>query len=86
MKNQKITKMPYQKQFDAMCARLSKTEFDDIVDEINRLVDDSGGEIATAGWLPGNDWRGTPFQAIYVKAAQKNYGTGRKKYNNKGHY
>ena len=29
-----------------------------------------GTEIQTAGWMPGKDWTGTPFQPIYEKAAR----------------
>ena len=37
------------------------------------LIDESGAEIATAGWLPGSDWTATPFQPIYEKAAREDY-------------
>ena len=36
-----------------------------MVARIDELIDDAGAEIATAGWLPGSDWTGTPFQPIY---------------------
>ncbi|NTW54904.1 MAG: hypothetical protein HGB15_09155 [Chlorobaculum sp.] len=29
-----------------------------------------GDKITTAGWIPGSDWRGTPFQVIYEKSCQ----------------
>jgi hypothetical protein len=29
--------------------------------------------IATAGWLPGSDWTGTPFEPIYTKAARGDF-------------
>jgi hypothetical protein len=41
-----------------------------MVDRINDLIDGAGGEIATAGWLPGSDWTGTPFWPIYERAAR----------------
>ena len=44
-----------------------------MVDRINALIDESGGEIATAGWLPGTDWTGTPFEPIYSKAARRDF-------------
>jgi hypothetical protein len=40
--------------------------------EIDARIDAAGGEIATAGWLPGADWRGTPFWPIFTKAARRN--------------
>jgi hypothetical protein len=54
-------------------ARLSRTEFDTMVARINELIDESGAEIATAGWLPGSDWTGTVFQPIYEKAARNDF-------------
>ena len=65
--------MAREKDFDAIRSRLDPTEFDAMVDRINELIDDAGGEIATAGWLPGSDWNGTPFQPIYDKAARHDY-------------
>lgn len=73
MTKKKICNVPFQKQFDTMRSRLSASEFQTIVDRINELIDDAGGEIATAGWLPGSDWTNTPFQPIYTKAARRNY-------------
>lgn len=36
--------------------------------KLDELID--GTEIQTAGWIPGKDWSGTPFQPIYEKAAR----------------
>ena len=30
---------------------------------LNAMIE--GAEIHTAGWMPGADWTGTPYQAIY---------------------
>ena len=68
----KITKVPHCDTFSLIQKRLSVSDFDNIVNEINRLIDEAGGEIATAGWLPGSDWSDTPFQCIYDTAARKN--------------
>jgi len=73
MTRKKITKIPFERDFNLLRSRLSEDEFDAIVDGINELIEKAGAEIATAGWLPGSDWSGTPFQAIYTKAALKNY-------------
>jgi hypothetical protein len=40
---------------------------------INGLIDGAGGEIATAGWLPGREWGGSPLQPIHDKAAAGNH-------------
>ena len=61
--------VPYRAQFDTLKSRLSSAEFDAMLEHINELIDASGAEIATASWLPGGDWTGTPFEPIYRKAA-----------------
>ena len=66
-------RVPFQPQFEALRKRLSATEFDAIVARIDELIDESGAEIATAGWLPGSDWTGTVFQPIYEKAARGDF-------------
>ena len=67
-----ITRMPYRNVFDLIRERLSLSEFEGVVGEINERIDNAGGEIATAGWLPGSDWSHTPFQCIYDTAARRN--------------
>jgi len=73
----KITKVPYSSQFKAVKAKLSDGEFEAIIHGINELIDESiaktGQEITTAGWLPGSDWKGTPFSPIYWKGTNQNY-------------
>src|SRR3990172_11210331 len=68
-----IDRVPFQRDFDTLRRRLSDEEFDAMVAGVNELIDASGGEVATAGWLPGGDWRGTPFQPIYSKAAREDF-------------
>jgi hypothetical protein len=68
-----ITRIPYQASFGALRDRLSDEEFSAMVDRINELIDEAGGEIATAGWLPGSDWAGTVFAPIYTKAARGDF-------------
>lgn len=65
--------VPYAPQFEALRRRLTTPEFDAMVARINELIDESGAEIATAGWLPGSDWTGTPFEPIYTKAARGDF-------------
>ena len=65
--------MPYQLFFNMVRARLTEAEFNGIIDEINRRIDAAGGQIATAGWIPGGDWSGTPFECIYSKGCHQNY-------------
>lgn len=65
--------IPGRGDFDRLRGRLTADEFDGMVARINELIDEAGAEIATAGWLPGSDWTGTPFQPIYEKAAREDY-------------
>ena len=69
-----IDAVPFRSDFDVVRARFSEPEFDAMVARINELIDDAGSEIATAGWLPGSDWTGTPFEPIYTKAAREDFG------------
>lgn len=68
-----IYRLPHRHEFDTLRRRLSEAEFDAMVTRINELIDESGSEIATAGWLPGSDWTGTPFEPIYTKAAREDF-------------
>lgn len=68
-----IEQVPFKRDFDVLRRRLSAAEFDAMVRRINELIDESGGEIATAGWLPGSDWTGTPFESIYTIAAREDF-------------
>ena len=67
-----ITHVPHRETFDLLKARLRDAEFGDVVAQINELIENAGGEIVTAGWLPGSEWRDTPFWPIYETAARKN--------------
>jgi hypothetical protein len=68
-----ITRIPYQSDFETLRRRLTDAEFDAMVARIDVLIDEGGAEIATAGWLPGSDWTGTPFEPIYTKAARQDF-------------
>jgi hypothetical protein len=71
--NKEIQHVPYAGRFETLRKRLSQAEFDAIVERINELIDQSGGKVATAGWLPGKDWTGTPFEPIFTIAARRDY-------------
>ncbi len=68
-----IERIPYRHDFDVLRSRLSPAAFDDMVTRINELIDESGAEIKTAGWLPGSDWTGTPFEPIYTQAVRSDF-------------
>ncbi len=68
-----MTKVPYERGFNTLRNRLSIAEFEAMVGRVNELIDASGAEIVTAGWLPGSNWAGTVFEPIYTKAARQDY-------------
>ncbi len=68
-----IEEVPFRRDFEVLRNRLSGADFEAMVTRINDLIDASGAEIATAGWLPGSDWTGTPFEPIYTIAARQDY-------------
>ena len=65
-KNKGINNIPHKKEYDIWISRMSKDEIRNIKAEILKRI--KGDEIATAGWIPGSHWRGTPFLPIYEKA------------------
>ncbi len=50
--------------------RLSIAELDGVRNALDARI--QGSRIETAAWIPGSDWRGTPYQAIYAVAARQN--------------
>ena len=69
MKNQLITRIPHKSYYDTWISRMSEEELQDIREEILRRI--QGDEVATAGWIPGADWNGTPFFKIFDKACNR---------------
>lgn len=61
-----VTKDPHKDNFKTWRDRLSDTEFNAIVNQLNSLIDKD--EIHTSSWMPGNDWTGTVYEPIYTKA------------------
>ena len=60
-----ITKIPHRASFDAWKKQISKEEYQAIIDELNRRIDENP-EVHTAGWIPGHNWDGTVFYPIYL--------------------
>jgi hypothetical protein len=65
-----VTTQPYAEEFRIWKNRLSASEFDAIINELNSMIDKD--EIHTAGWMPGNNWSGTVFEPIYTKVCGMN--------------
>ncbi len=70
MTGKPITSVPYASEYKRLLAQLSPQEISEIKTELNNRIDSD--EIHTAGWMPGADWSGTPFQVIFEKAAKHN--------------
>jgi hypothetical protein len=67
-----VERIPRRKDFELIESRLSPSEFNSIVESLDHQIE--GKEIHTAGWMPGNDWTGTPYQVLHEKAAHFDQG------------
>jgi hypothetical protein len=63
-----ITHIPHEKDYLRWRARLTNDEYAGIEAELLERVGSS--DIVTSSWIPGNDWAGTPFEPIYIKACE----------------
>jgi hypothetical protein len=63
-----INDIPHEKDFHRWKSRLSQSEYDAIIAELNNRID--GGEIHTSSWIPGSDWSDTVYDPIYRKACE----------------
>ncbi|KAA3618536.1 MAG: hypothetical protein D8M58_21370 [Calditrichaeota bacterium] len=61
-----INYIPHAEEYDVWRKRLSDSEYEAIVDELNNRINST--EIQTSSWIPGSDWTGTVFEPIYTKA------------------
>lgn len=68
--NSFVDEIPHRPEFDLWRSRLSREQYAAICQELNRQIDN--GEIHTSSWMPGPDWRDTPFQPIYDVACEGN--------------
>lgn len=59
----KVTKMPHQSDFNRWRKNISDDNYAKVEEAINELVD--ANDINTAGWMPGSDWTGTPYDPLY---------------------
>ncbi|WP_043156630.1 hypothetical protein [Sphingomonas sp. STIS6.2] len=53
-----------------LCSRLSSVELAEIRNALDVRIE--GSRIETASWIPGADWRDTPYQSIYENGARMN--------------
>ena len=61
----------HKKFFDASKSWLSDDEYQAMIDELNRIVQnniDNNSDIVVSSFIPGSDWSGTVWDPIYTKA------------------
>lgn len=63
-----IKRVPHAGQYRLWMSRLTMAEISVAKAAINVKID--GDEIHTAGWMPGNNWTGTPFEPLHAKATR----------------
>ena len=61
-----VDTIPHCGNFELRRSRLTSEQFDAICNELRGMID--GNEVHTAGWIPGNNWVGTPWEPIYTDA------------------
>jgi hypothetical protein len=66
---ERVYAIPFLDEYNIWRGRLSDSEYDAIIRTLNNRID--GSEIETAGWIPGNDWSGTVYEPIYLKACNE---------------
>lgn len=64
-----VKKIPYANDYRQLLSRISADELSSIKTALNEKIE--GTTINTAGWMPGNNWEGTPYQVIYEKGARR---------------
>lgn len=67
---QRITKIPHIGDWTLWRSRLSDAQWNAVRDELNARITTT--DVHTAGWMPGADWTGTPFQVLYDVACRGN--------------
>jgi hypothetical protein len=71
-----LERIPHPEVWHAISERLSTVQIQEVFDEIEKRLKDK--EVNVAGWIPGADWTGTPFEPIYSTAARSDYETAAK--------
>ncbi len=66
----------YKKFFDVSKSWLSDNEYQAMIDELNRIVQnsiDDNSDIVVSSFIPGSDWSGTVWDPIYTKACASDF-------------
>lgn len=73
-----VTNMPHRETFDRWRSNLSDADHQRVIEAIHNIMDNTphGEHIITSSYIPGRDWRGTPFDPIY-QACNQNWEAAR---------
>ena len=63
-----ITHTPHEKEYNRWRARLTDEEYAAIETELLARI--GTNQVMTSSWVPGSDWKDTPFEPIYTKACE----------------
>jgi len=66
----------HKKFFDASKQWLSDAEYQAMIDELNRIIQnsiDDNSDIVVSSFIPGSDWSGTVWDPIYTKACGSDF-------------
>lgn len=70
-----VKSIPYEKEFKVWRGRLSDTDYQRVEQAISDAIGDN--EVSTAGWIPGHDWTGTPYEPLYDACGRNSDQAGR---------
>ena len=69
--------LPYRDRYDRQIALLTDKQYKDIIkaidEKLEETVDKDGHRISVAGWIPGADWEGTPYEKIYTRVCNADF-------------
>lgn len=71
IENNIVNTVWYKKFFDASKSWLSDDEYQAMIDELNRVVQeklDNKDKVVVSSFIPGSDWSNTVWDPIYTKA------------------
>jgi hypothetical protein len=66
-----VTQVPFQSEFNFWKSRMKATDIAAIKADIHFAL--SSGEVHTTSWMPGPDWTGTPYDAIYWDGTKQDH-------------
>lgn len=70
-KREMILNIPHKESFELIRSTLTDEEVQNIENEINSKLNNV--DIINSGFIPGSDWRGTPYQVLFDKTANKHF-------------